>query len=87
MLLKERFLNAVVSGQLGHNDDYGVVVELKDFKKYFNDIQTQYINSFLPAATIETGQHSISHTKYLFRIGKGLYRVHPEAIKQKEQYS
>lgn len=81
MQLKERFLNAVVSGQLGYHDDYGVVVELKDFRNYFSDIKTDYINSFLPAATIETGQHSVTHTKFVFRLRKGVYRVHPDAIK------
>ncbi|MFK5893777.1 MAG: hypothetical protein QM504_11205 [Pseudomonadota bacterium] len=80
MLMKNRFLNAVNSGQLGKSDEFGIVVELKDFKRYFDDIHTDYINSFLPAATIEAGRHSISHTKYLFRVKKGVYRVHPEAL-------
>lgn len=50
-------------------------------KKYFSDIKTEYINSFLPAATLEPGQYSMSHTKYLFRVRKGAYLVHPEALK------
>jgi len=82
MLLKERFLNAVVSGQLGYFDNDSVIVELREFKAYFIDIDSDYVNSFLPAATIEKGRTIISHTKYLFRIRKGVYRVHPEAIEE-----
>ena len=82
MTLKRRFLDAVTSGDLGEVDDFGVVVSLKQFKLYFSDVKSDYINSFLPAAVIETGQHSTTHTKYVFRIRKGLYRVHPDAIEQ-----
>ena len=82
MLMKRRFLNAVVSGELGKVDDSGVVVELKQFKAFFYDIESDYVNSFLPAATIEKGRTELSHTKYLFRVRKGVYRVHPEVIEQ-----
>lgn len=80
MTLKERFLDAVSSGALGEVDDFGVVVSLKQFKTYFKDVKSDYINSFLPAAVIETGQQSTTHTKYVFRVRKGLYRVHPDAL-------
>jgi len=80
--LKKQFLDAVNSGRLGVVDDTGTIIKLSDFKSYFqNEIITDYINSFLPAATIETGQCSCSHTKYLFRVRKGVYRVHPEALR------
>lgn len=82
MTLKNRFLEAVSSGDLGQVDDFGVVVSLKEFKLYFQDVKSDYINSFLPAAVIETGQYSPTHTKYLFRIRKGTYRVHPDAIEE-----
>jgi len=55
-------------------------VTLKAFKAYFSDIKTDYINSFLPAATFEPGQSSVSHTKYLFRVRKGAYLIHPDAL-------
>jgi len=80
MTLKDRFLEAVASGELGEVDDFGVVVSLQEFRSYFLDVKSDYINSFLPAAVIETGQCTPTHTKYLFRIGKGLYRVHQNAI-------
>ena len=82
MTLKERFLDAVSSGDLGEVDDFGVVVSLKQFKTYFKDVKSDYINSFLPAAVIETGQQSTTHTKYVFRVRKGLYRVHPAALQE-----
>jgi len=82
MTLKERFLDAVSNGYLGEVDDFGVVVSLKEFKTYFKDVKSDYINSFLPAAVIEIGQQSTTHTKYVFRVRKGLYRVHPDALQQ-----
>jgi|GEM_PF-990061 len=82
MTLKLRFLEAVSKGELGEVDDFGVIVSLREFKTYFCDVKSDYINSFLPAAVIETGQYTATHTKYLFRIRKGMYRVHPDALKQ-----
>lgn len=82
MTLKIRFLEAVSKGELGEVDDFGVVVSLREFKACFSDVKSDYINSFLPAAVIETGQYTATHTKYLFRIRKGVYRVHPDALKQ-----
>jgi len=73
-------MEAVSSGELGEVDDFGVVISLKQFKEFFKDVKSDYINSFLPAAVIEIGQHSMTHTKYLFRVRKGLYRIHPDAI-------
>ena len=78
--LKDRFLAAVVNGDLGVLEERGFVVTLKEFKAYFSDIKTDYINSFLPAAAIEPGQMSATHTKYIFRIKSGVYLVHGDAI-------
>lgn len=80
MTLKQRFLEAVVKGELGSVDDRGVVVTLKEFKAYFTDIKTDYIHSFLPASTIEVGQLSATHNRFLFRLRKGVYLVHGDAI-------
>jgi len=78
--LKDRFLFAVVNGEIGRLENSGVIVSLKEFKAHFNDITSDYINSFLPAATIEPGQRSVTKTKYVFRVKKGLYLVHPEVL-------
>jgi hypothetical protein len=80
MQMKERFLNAIIAGELGKQSDFGVIVTLKEFKQYFQDTHTGYVNSFLPAAVIETGQYSVTPTRYVFRVKNGVYRVHPQAI-------
>jgi len=79
-LLKDRFIEAVINGELGSVEDQGVVFTLKEFKEIFSDIKTDYINSFLPAATIEPGRENMTSTKYLFRVRKGVYRVHPDLL-------
>jgi len=78
--LKYRFLEAVVNGELGSRENSGIIVTLKAFKTYFSDIKTDYVNSFLPAATIETGQRTITHTKFLYRVKKGVYLVHGDVL-------
>ena len=80
MTLKEKFLNAVMDGELGLLSDFGAVVTLADFKQYFKDIETDYVNSFMPAAVIEAGQYTATHTRFLFRVKRGVYRVHPDAL-------
>jgi len=44
MTLKEKFLNAVMDGELGVLSDFGAVVTLADFKQYFKDIETDYVH-------------------------------------------
>ena len=52
----------------------------EEFKEYFSDVKTDYINSFLPASTIEPGRSTVSHTRFLFRLRNGVYLVHADAI-------
>lgn len=78
--LKDRFLEAVLKGKLGRVEQGEIFVTLKEFRDYFSDIKTQYVLSFLPAATFQPGQHSLSHTKFVFRVSKGVYRLHPEVL-------
>ena len=85
MTLKEKFLKAIIAGELGVLCDYGAVVALADFKQYFKDIETDYVNSFMPAAVIEAGQYTATHTKFLFRVKRGVYRVHPDAIAEQHE--
>jgi len=80
MTLKQRFLQAVARGELGAVTERGVEVTLKQFKAYFSDVKSDYINSFLPASTIEPGRVTVSKTRFLFRIRNGVYLVHKEAI-------
>jgi len=80
MTLKQRFRAALISGELGYVDDHGIVVTLKAFKAYFSDVPSDYQLSFLPAATIEPGRVEMTSTKFLYRIAKGVYRVHGDFI-------
>jgi len=78
--LKNRFIKAIASGELGKIDEQGISFTLKEFKVCFSDIKTDYVNSFLPASTIELGRVEMTNTKFLFRIRKGVYRVHPDLL-------
>jgi len=78
--LKERFLIAVHTGELGHIENGSITITLQEFKRCFSDVKTQYISSFLPAATIEPGRVRMSDTKYLFRTGFGVYRLHEDLL-------
>ncbi len=86
LLLKDRFIEAIIRGELGEIDDQGIVFTLKEFKALFSDIKTDYINSFLPAATLEPGRETISRTKFLFRVRKGVYRVHPDVLSAESSF-
>jgi len=80
LTLKVRFLEAVRLGKLGTAGEYGVVVTLKDFKVFFSDITSDYVNSFLPAATLEPGRTQMTPAKFVFRSRAGVYRVHPDVF-------
>lgn len=80
MTLKNDFLQAVIDGELGQKTDFGIEVSLHDFRVYFKHIGSGYLTSFLPASVIENGQKSITRTRFLFRIKKGVYRLHPQVI-------
>lgn len=79
-ILRVRFFNAAISGDLGYTDSQGITITLKEFINYFTDINSEYVRIFLPAATIEKGRTEASCTQYLFRVRRGVYRLHPEVI-------
>jgi len=78
--LKTRFLDAVRKGKLGSTSELGVVVTLKEFRAFFEDITSNYVNSFLPAATIEPGRMQMTSTKFVFRARAGVYVVHSDVF-------
>jgi len=78
--LRHRFLSAIERGELGHVESRGIIITTKEFRFYFSDIKTQYTVSFLPAATIEPGRTHMTYTKYLFRLRKGVYLLHPDMV-------
>jgi len=79
--LRQRFLTAVRTGQLGMRSDLGVLVTVKEFKTFFPDINCNYASSFLAAAAIEAGRSQMTCTQYVMRLRKGVYRVHPDVFK------
>jgi len=79
--LKIRFLEAVRKGKLGRPNELGVVVTRKEFRAFFSDITSDYVNSFLPAATLEPGRSQMTGTKFVFRLQLGVYLVHPDVLK------
>ena len=81
MSLKSQFIEAIKKGELGTLENGAVMVTAQAFKAYFPEIKTHYVKSFLPAATLQPGQTTMTHTRFLFRVKKGLYRVHPDALK------
>lgn len=81
MTLKQRFLKAVGSGELGKVTELGIIVTVPEFKAFFSDLNVRYSTSFLPAAAIEQGRYRITHTHFVFRLRAGIYRVHPDALK------
>ncbi len=80
LTLRQRFLAAVRSGQLGRQGEHGVEVTLKEFKAFFPDVNDNYAGSFLSAATIETGRSQMTRTQYVIRLCKGVYRVHTDVF-------
>ena len=79
--LKQRFLEAVRDGKLGYIEDQGIIVTRHDFIAYFADMESSNTLTFLANATIEIGQKSLSKTKIVFRVRKGVYRVHEDAVR------
>ena len=53
--LKDRFLEAVVKGELGSIEISGAVVTLKEFKVFFSDITTQYVSSLCQLLRLSLG--------------------------------
>jgi len=70
--LRQQFLTAVRTGELGRQEEYGVEVTVKAFKAFFPDINRNYVNSFLATATLEPGRTQMANTKYVIRLHKGV---------------
>ncbi|HED33090.1 MAG TPA: hypothetical protein ENJ08_02580 [Gammaproteobacteria bacterium] len=79
--LRQRFLAAVRSGELGKPGEQGVELTIKEFKAFFPEVNRNYQGSFLSAAALEKGRLQMTHTQYVIRLRKGVYRVHPDVFK------
>ncbi|HED36571.1 MAG TPA: hypothetical protein ENJ08_20430 [Gammaproteobacteria bacterium] len=79
--LRQRFLAAVRTGELGTQGEHGVELTTREFKAFFPDINRNYLGAFLSAAALEEGRTQMTHTQYVIRLRKGVYRVHPDVFK------
>lgn len=81
MALKDQFLSAIANGDLGSRNERGeIIVTLQEFKHYFTNIKPSYSSIFLSGSVIETGQYTPTHNRFVFRVAKGIYKVHPAAL-------
>jgi len=79
MTLRERFLDAVIDGELGN----GLVITRQEFMSHFSDDNPATTGCFLSNSEIVTGQpHSPMYSHFTLRVNEnsGVYRIHPEAL-------
>ena len=79
MSLRERFLDALIDGRLGHNG----VVSRQEFIAFFPEEKKTYTGVFLSNSEMQTGQHSPTYQHFTIRVGKGVYRVQQGAISER----
>ncbi|HED36088.1 MAG TPA: hypothetical protein ENJ08_17985 [Gammaproteobacteria bacterium] len=79
--LRQRFLAAVRSGELGRPEAHGVELTITEFKAFFPEDNRNYLGSFLSGAALEKGRLQMTHTQYVIRLRKGVYRVHPDVFR------
>lgn len=77
MSLRERFLDAMIDGELGR----GLVISRHDFMAHFHGDNTATTGVFLSNSEVVTGApHSPTYTHFTQRVSDGVYRVLPEAL-------
>jgi len=81
--LKHYLLDAVISGDIGERTERGMILTTKEFVQFFEDkhqSKNDYFRSYLPSVSIEAGRRDMKHNKFLFKIGRGIYKIHEDAI-------
>ena len=82
MTLRDRFLDALIDGQLGN----GIIVTRQEFMRFFSDDNSATTGVFLSNSEINTGtSHSPTYTHFTLRVEEGQYRVHPQVIQERMQ--
>lgn len=80
MTLRNRFLDAVINGQLGR----GITVTRSDFVDYFTEDNPNTTGCFLSNSEMETGaSHSLTYQHFTLRIREGVYHIHPVALEER----
>jgi hypothetical protein len=82
MTLRDRFLDALIDGQLGN----GIIVTRQELMRYFSKDNPATTGVFLSNSEINTGApHSPTYTHFTLRVAEGRYRVHPQVIQERMQ--
>lgn len=82
MTLRDRFLDALIDGQLGN----GIIVTRQEFMRFFSNDNPATTGVFLSNSEINTGApHSPTYTHFTLRVEEGQYRVHPQVIQERMQ--
>lgn len=76
MTLRERFLDALIDGNIGS----GLMISRAEFLSYFKDDNPKTTGSFLSNSEMVTGVHSPTYTRFTLRATEGFYRIHPTAL-------
>lgn len=79
MTLRNRFLDAVIDGQIGN----GIVITRNQFMAFFAQDNPATTGCFLSNSEIETGLHSPTYAHFTLRVSEGTYRVHPCALQER----
>lgn len=82
MTLRNRFLDAIIDGQIGR----GIVVTRQELIQHFHNDNELTTGCFLSNSEINTGApHSPTYNHFTMRIGEGTYRIHPQALLERMQ--
>jgi hypothetical protein len=80
MTLRNRFLDAIIDGQLGQ----GITVNRGDFLNYFREDNPNTTGCFLSNSEMETGaRHSPTYRHFTIRVREGVYQIHPAALEER----
>lgn len=82
MTLRERFLDALIDGQVGKDG----VITRREFMAYFSDENPLTTGCFLSNSEMTSGTaHSPNYNHFTIRVKKGIYRLHDEAIEERKR--
>lgn len=82
MTLRERFLDALIDGNIGKNG----VITRREFMTFFSEENSLTTGCFLSNSEMTSGVvHSPNYTHFTIRVSKGVYRVHEEAIRERKK--
>ena len=79
MSLREELLDEIIAGKIGDNG----IITRQEIIKHFSNYPETYTGVFLSNSEMETGQHSPTYEKFTERVGRGIYRIHQDAINQR----